>query len=62
MAKEDFATITIYKKQAILAEELGDSLWGKKHGNKTRFVRMAIDKEIERIIIEREKNSKNESN
>jgi hypothetical protein len=55
MAKEDFASVTILKKQAILAEELGDSLWGKKHGNKSRFVRAAIDEKIERVLKEIEK-------
>jgi metal-responsive CopG/Arc/MetJ family transcriptional regulator len=55
MAKEDFATVTIRKKQSVLAEEFGDAIYGKKHGNRTRFIRDAIDEKIERVIKEREK-------
>jgi metal-responsive CopG/Arc/MetJ family transcriptional regulator len=55
--KSKFASVTILKAQSILAEEMGDALYGKKHGNRSRFIREAIDEKIERVIAEREKNN-----
>jgi hypothetical protein len=55
MARTKFPTVTIRPEQDAIIKELAQAKYGIKHGNKTRFVREAVDEKIER-----EKNSQNE--
>jgi hypothetical protein len=62
MAKQKYPTVTLRLDQEPIVKEMARAKWGDKHGNKTRFVREAVDEKIEREKNRVEKNSQNESN
>jgi hypothetical protein len=61
MAKQKFPTVTLRPDQDAIIKELAQALYGIRHGNKTRFVREAVDEKIERHKNETRKDSQNES-
>lgn len=48
MPKKKFPVVTIREDQHDIVYDLALALYGKKHGNISRFVREAIDEKIQR--------------
>lgn len=48
MAKKKFPPVTIREDQHEIIFDMSLALYGKKHGNISRFVREAVDEKIER--------------